>query len=296
MTAVKDPSVARAARSVMVRKRIRRAGFYLVVAVIAAYLVFPFFWAVMSSLKTDSQLAMSPATYIPRDPETGAISFFTGNYEAVLRSERLRRAMLNSVIVATAVTLLALAVGSFAAFALGKLRFAGKTASLYVILSMTMFPQIAILTGLYAIIRGLALEPRPSMVLTYLLFSLPLTVWVLTSYFRSIPGELIQAAQVDGATALQTFRLVLLPLAVPALVTTGILAFVAAWNEYLFALTFTTIKPMDRTVPVAIAFFQGNGFFGLLMAASVMVTLPLIILVLIFQRRIVGGLTRTVQG
>ncbi len=297
MTAVRDQStVVRAARSVLIRKRIKRVGFYLLLAVIAAYLVFPFYWMVMSSFKTQSQLAMTPATYLPRSPETGAISFFTGNYEFVLRSERLRRAMLNSVVVATSVTLLALAVGSFAAFALGKLRFRGKTASLYAILSMTMFPQIAILTGLYAIIRSLSLEPRPSMVLTYLLFSLPLTAWVLTSYFRSIPDGLIQAAQVDGATAFQTFRLVLLPLAVPALVTTGLLAFIGAWNEYLFALTFTTIKPLDRTVPVAIAFFQGDGFFGLLMAASVMVTVPPIVLVLIFQRRIIGGLTRTVQG
>lgn len=284
----------------LVWKRVRRLGFYLLLAVIATYLFFPFYWAVNSSLKTPAQIAMSPATFIPRHPVTGEVSLFTGNYATMLRSDTLQRAMAVSAFVATSVTLLSLAVGSFAAFALGKLRFRGKTASLYAILSMTMFPQIAILAGLYAIIRTLNLQPLTSMILTYLLFSLPFTVWVLTAYFKALPADVIQAAQADGATVLQLLRLVVLPMSAPALVTTGILAFIASWNEYLYALTFTTIRPEYRTIPVAIAFFQGEALrldlFGQLMAATVLVTLPLIVLVLIFQQRIIGGLTATVKG
>ncbi len=201
-TAVREQQAAgTSSRTPMNLRVIKRIGFYLLQAVIAVYLVFPFYWAVMSSFKTENQLAMTPATYIPRSPETGAISFFMGNYEQVMNSDSFRRSIVNSIIVATSVTILALAIGSFAAFALGKLRFRGKTLSLYAILSMTMFPQIAILTGLYAIIRSLGLEPLTSMILTYLLFSLPFTVWVLTAFFRALPADLMQAAQVDGATA-----------------------------------------------------------------------------------------------
>lgn len=301
-TAIREQQAARAAGrpSEFDWKRIRRVGFYLLQGVIAVYLIFPFYWAVNSSFKTENQLAMTPATYIPRSPDTGAISFFMGNYEQVMNSDSFRRSVVNSIIVATSVTLLALAVGSFAAFALGKLRFKGKTPALYAILSMTMFPQIAILAGLYAIIRSLGLQPLSSMILTYLLFSLPFTVWVLTSFFRALPADLMQAAQVDGATPFQTFRMVLLPLTAPALVTTGLLAFIGAWNEYLFALTFTTIQPSDRTIPVAIALFQGENIrqdpFGQIMAAAVLVTIPLIALVLVFQKRIIGGLTGAVKG
>lgn len=279
---------------------LKRFGFYVMVAIIAVYLTFPFYWAIVSSFKSEAQLAMTPATFIPRSPLTGEISFFWDNYAQVFGSDQFRDAVINSIIVATVVTFLALMVGSFAAFALGKLRFPGKTPSLYAILSMTMFPQIAILTGLYAVIRTLGLSPRPSMIITYLLFSLPFTVWVLTAFFQELPDELMQAAQVDGATLSQTFRLVLLPLTAPALVTTGLLAFIGAWNEYLFALTFTTTAPSARTIPVAIALFQGENIrqepFGQIMAAAVLVTIPLIILVLIFQRRIIGGLTGSVKG
>lgn len=282
------------------QRMIKKVGFYVMVAVVAVYMVFPFYWAINSSFKSESQLAMTPATFIPRDPATMDVSFFMNNYDIVMGSDTFRRAVINSIIVATLVTFLALAIGSFAAFALGKLRFPGKKTALYTILSMTMFPQIAILTGLYAIIRSVGITPRPSMVLTYLIFSLPFTVWVLTSFFQTLPGDLLQAAEVDGATTFQAFRLILLPLTAPALVTTGLLAFIGAWNEYLFALTFTTINPDDRTIPVAIALFAGERAmqdpFGQIMAAAVLVTIPLLVLVLIFQRRIIGGLAGAVKG
>ena len=163
------------------------------------------------------------------------------------------------------------------------------------VLSVSMFPQIAVLAGLYAVIRVLNMPAIPSMILSYMLFTLPFTVWVLTSFFRGLPDSLLQAAQVDGATMMQSFLYVLLPLTAPALVTTGLLAFIQAWNEYLFALTFTIIEEQSRTVPVAIALFTGEVArqepFGEIMAAAVIVTIPLVVLVLVFQNRIVEGLT-----
>ena len=272
-----------------------RVGFWLLIVLIAIFLLFPFYWAINSSFKTEAQLRMTPGTFIPRDPNTGTISITMQNYSAVFANSVFLGTLRNSVVLATAVTTLALTIGSFAGFALGKLRFKGKTPSLYLILSMTMFPQVAVLTGLYAVIQNLGISARPSMILSYLLFTLPFTVWVLTSFFKALPDDLIQSAQVDGATPFQAFRLVLLPLTAPALVTTGLLAFIAAFNEYLFALTFTTIEPNARTVPVGIALFTGQVArqepFGEIMAAAVLVTVPLIVLVLIFQRRIIGGLT-----
>jgi trehalose/maltose transport system permease protein len=277
------------------RERLGRIVFWVVIIVIAFYLLFPFYWAINSSLKSEAQLQMTPGTYVPRDPDTGDVEIFFTNYRAVFQNERFTRGLVNSLIVATSTTVLSLAIGSFAAFALGKLRFRGKTPSLYLILSMTMFPQVAVLTGLYAVIRALEIPAIPSMILSYLLFTLPFTAWVMTSFFEGLPIELMQSAQVDGATPFQTFYMILLPLTAPALVTTGLLAFINAWNEYLFALTFTTIQPDARTVPVVIALFTGEiSFqepFGEIMAAAIVVTIPLLILVLIFQQRIVAGLT-----
>lgn len=269
--------------------------FWFVILVVFVYMLFPFYWAINSSLKTEAQLQMTPATFIPRDPQSNAILLTLRNYQAVFRNETFLRGLRNSVIVAVSTTVLSLVVGAFAAFALGKLRFRGKTPSLYVILAMTMFPQVAVLTGLYAVITALNIPAIPSMILSYLLFTLPFTVWVLTAFFRGLPTEIMQSAQVDGATPFQTFYMILLPLTAPALVTTGLLAFINAWNEYIFALTFTSIQPQARTVPVAIALFTGEIArqepFGEIMAAAVVVTIPLILLVLIFQNRIVEGLT-----
>ena len=270
------------------RKAVMNVAFYALIAVIFVYLIFPFYWAFNSALKTQAELIQTPATYFPNDPTLA-------NFRAVFSNTAFLRGLLNSVAVAGAVTLLSLAVGSFAGFALGKLRFRGRTASSYLILAMTMFPQIAVLAGLYAVIDLLGLPAIASMILSYMIFTLPFTVWVLTSFFRALPVSLLQAAQVDGASTMQTFVQVLLPLTAPALVTTGLLAFIQAWNEYLFALTFTSIEPTARTVPVAIALFSGQIArqepFGEIMAASIVVTIPLIALVLIFQNRIVEGLT-----
>lgn len=269
-------------------------AFWFAIVLIAVYMLFPFYWALNSSFKTENQLQMTPATFIPRDQENN-IAFTFQNYRAVFQNEKFLTGLKNSVIVAVTVTVISLVIGAFAAFALGKLRFRGKTPSLYIILSMTMFPQVAVLTGLYAVIRTLQIPAIPSMILSYMIFTLPFTVWTMTAFFQGLPTEILQSAQVDGAKPFQAFYLILLPLTAPALVTTGLLAFINAWNEYLFALTFTTIEPDARTVPVAIALFSGEiSFqepFGEIMAAAVLVTIPLIVLVLIFQRRIMEGLT-----
>jgi trehalose/maltose transport system permease protein len=274
---------------------IGRILFWLLVVIIVVWMLFPFYWAINSSLKSEAQLQMTPATFVPRDPRTNAISPLTANYLAVFQNRSFVRGLLNSAIVALSTTLISLAVGAFAAFALGKLRFRGRTASLYMVLAMTMFPQIAVLSGLYAMILFLGISAIPSMIITYLIFTLPFTAWVLTSFFKELPTEIMQAAEVDGATAFQTFRMILLPLTTPALVTTGLLAFISAWNEYLFALTFTSVEPTARTVPVVIALFTGTIArqepFGEIMGAGILVSIPLVVLVLVFQQRIVAGLT-----
>jgi trehalose/maltose transport system permease protein len=273
---------------------INRILFWILIVIIFIYMVFPFYWAINSALKTEAQLQMAPTTLVPMDRQ-GNFSPTFQNFRAVLQNNNFLLGLRNSVIVAVSTTVLSLVVGAFAAFALGKLRFRGRTPSLYLILAMTMFPQVAVLTGLYAVITFLRIPAIPSMILSYMLFTLPFTVWVLASFFKGLPMEIMQSAQVDGATPFQTFHMILLPLTAPALVTTGLLAFISAWNEYLFALTFTSIQPSARTVTVAIALFTGQIArqepFGEVMAAAVMVTIPLIILVLIFQNRIMAGLT-----
>ena len=281
--------------STKAKHRLSRVLLWVLIVVMAIWMLFPFYWALNSSFKTEGQLAMTPATFVPRDPATNEVSFSWINYEAVFSNEAFLRAIVNSTIVAVSVTVLALGIGAFAGFALGKLRYRGKTGTLYIILAMTMFPQIAVLTGLYSMINAFGIPALPSLIITYLLFSLPFTAWVLTAFFKELPVEIFQSAQVDGASPFQTFYMIMLPLTAPALVTTGLLAFIGAWNEYLFALTFTSIQPDARTLPVIIANFPSQYSmqipFGEIMAAGIVSSIPLFILVFVFQRRIVAGLT-----
>lgn len=267
---------------------LQRGFFYFLVMVIAVYALFPFYWAFATSFKTENEM-FQRAMYLPQNPTLK-------NYEYVLRDNTFLLALRNSAFVAGTTSVLSLIVGSFAAYALGRLRFRGRTALLYIVLSMTMFPAISILSGLYSIVRELGVFGTPfALITTYPVFTLPFTVWVLTSFFKGLPAEVEQAAIVDGATPFQTFRLILLPLTAPALVTTGLLSFVSSWNEYLFALNFTITNPSAQTVPVAIAQFSGIDAMqepiAEIMAAAMVVTIPLVLLVLIFQRRIVAGLT-----
>ena len=261
--------------------------FWLLIVGILLYTVFPFYWALIAAIKPDREIAV--ISYWPDE-------IYWGNIEYVFENGDFMRALLNSAIVSVGTVLVALTLGSFAAYAMGRMKFRGRTASLYIILAMTMFPSIAILGSLYQMIRWANLyNTIPALVITYLTFTLPFTVWVLANFFRAMPGELEESALVDGSTPFQAFYKILLPLALPGLVTTGLLAFIAAWNEFLFALTFTTQDYQARTVQPAIASFSGNTQYdepwGSIMAASVVVTVPLVVLVMIFQRRILGGLT-----
>jgi trehalose/maltose transport system permease protein len=271
-------------------KIVSRVLFYLLVAVILFYTLAPFYWAIRSSFTGASELFATPISYFPHKPTFD-------NYAKVFENGDFRRALLNSPVVAGVVTLLALLFGSLAAYALGRFKFRGRTPVLYLILSMTMFPGIAILGALYALIKQFGLyNTLTALILTDLVFTLPFTVWVLSSFFKQMPGALEEAAYVDGATPFQTFYKVLLPLSAPGMVTTGLLAFIGAWNEFLFAVSFTA-TPDKRTVNPAILYFSGasgSSFdipWGQRMAATVIVTIPIVVLVLIFQRRILAGLT-----
>jgi trehalose/maltose transport system permease protein len=267
---------------------LQRLLFYSLVVLIAVYALFPFYWAFTTSFKTENEM-FRRASYIPEEPTME-------NYEYVMRDNRFLISLRNSAFVAGATTVLSLLVGSFAAYALGRMRFRGRTLLLYLVLSMTMFPSISILSGLYTVVQQFGLFGTPfALVLTYPVFTLPFTVWVLTAFFRGLPAEIEQAAIIDGASYMQTFRLIMLPLTAPALVTTGLLAFVSSWNEYLFALNFTITNPSAQTVTVAIAQFSGveslQEPIAEIMAAAMIVTIPLVLLVLVFQNRIADGLT-----
>ncbi len=186
-----------------------------------------------------------------------------------------------------------MAIGALAAYAVARLRFRGKAAILAFILAVTMFPQISIVSPLYLLLRAFGLiNTYPGLILPYLTFAMPLTVWLLVGFFRQLPADLEEAALVDGASRWQSFTRVLLPLAVPGLATTAILTFIYCWNEFLFALSFT-LGPERQTVPVAIALFRGRYQvpWGQVLAAAVVATAPVAVLVLAFQRRIVQGLT-----
>jgi trehalose/maltose transport system permease protein len=299
MTVVAEAERAERARALAAKRRAerrsfrylaRRIPFYLLIGVIFFWALFPFYWALRSAFMPDSELFVTPVKYIPTDPTLD-------HFRDALASNQFQYALVNSTIVAGAVTLLALAIGSLAAYALGRFKFRGRTATLYLMLSMTIFPQIAILGALYTSITRLGLyNSLTALVFSYMIFTLPFTVWVLTSFMRALPKDLEEAAYIDGASPLQVFYRVLLPLLAPALVTTGLLAFIAAWNEFLFALSFTA-TPEKRTVPVAIVNFtgeSGSSFqtpWGTIMAATVIVTLPLIAMTLILQKRILAGLT-----
>ncbi|HKJ94679.1 MAG TPA: carbohydrate ABC transporter permease [Gammaproteobacteria bacterium] len=265
---------------------IKRIAFYALVIFILLFSLFPFYYAIITSFRSGSELFK--VEYLPH-------SFSIANYVSLFESQPFGVNILNSVIVAGAVVVLSLGLGVTAAYALGRVRFRGRKTLLLTILSVSMFPQVAVLSGMFELIRSLGLYNNlAGLCLSYMIFTLPFTVWVLTTFMRDLPLELEEAAIVDGATPWVTITKVFMPLMWPALVTTGLLAFIAAWNEFLFALTFT-LTNAERTVPVAIALISGASQYelpwGNIMAASVIVTVPLIVMVLIFQRRIVSGLT-----
>lgn len=270
----------------MDRSILQNMAFYFVVALIVIISVFPFYYAVITSFETGT--AIFKPNVLPE-------AFSLSNYETVFSQRSFLRSVVNSVFIASVTVLCALLLAVTASFALARVQFRGRGLLLITILGVSMFPQIAVLSGLFELVNALGIYNKPwALVLSYTIFTLPFTVWVLTTFMRDLPIEIEEAAIVDGATPWVIIIRIFLPLLWPALVTTGLLAFIGAWNEFLFALTFT-ISETERTVPVAIALLSGASVdeipWGPIMAASVIVTVPLILLVLIFQRKIVAGLT-----
>jgi trehalose/maltose transport system permease protein len=264
----------------------KSVGFYALVAIIVIVAVFPVYYALLTSFKSGT--ALFKADFWPS-------SLSLRNYTEVLSQGSFLQSLGNSLLVATIVVAISLLLAVTASYALARVKFRGRGLLLLTILSVSMFPQIAVLAGLFELVRFFGIFNTPlALIFSYLIFTLPFTVWVLTTFMRELPVEIEEAAIVDGASAWIIVTRVFMPLMWPALATTGLLAFISAWNEFLFALTFTSSSG-QRTVPVAIALLSGSSQFeipwGNIMAASVVVTVPLVVLVLIFQRRIVSGLT-----
>ncbi|MEN2978253.1 carbohydrate ABC transporter permease [Tistrella bauzanensis] len=263
-----------------------RAGLALAVALLLIWSLFPLYYAVLTSMESGS--GVFQVRWWPDAVDLG-------NYRTLFAGSNFGRSILNSIMVATLVVAASLLLGLTAAHALGRIRFRGRRLLLMAVLAVSMFPQVAVLSGMFTLIRGLGLyNSLWGLALAYLLFTLPFTVWVLTTFIRELPVEIEEAAIMDGAGPFTILIRIFLPLMWPAMATTGLIAFIIAWNEFLFALTFTLTDTM-RTVPVAIALLTGGSQYelpwGMIMAASVTVTLPLVALVLVFQRRLVAGLT-----
>jgi ABC-type glycerol-3-phosphate transport system permease component len=247
--------------------------------------LFPAYWTLVASVTPEADLFATPSLF----PKTLVLN----HYRTLFTQRAFWLPIRNSLIVAGTTTLFCVTVGGLCAYAIARLRFRWKAQILGIILAVTMFPQIAIVSPLYLLLRTLGLiNTYPGLVLPYLTFAMPLTVWLLVGFFRQLPRELEEAAFVDGASRLRTLREIILPLSVPGLATTAILTFVYCWNEFLFALAFT-LGPERQTVPVALALFRGQYqiSWGQILAAATIATAPVTILILIFQRRIVQGLT-----
>jgi len=246
----------------------------------------PVLWIASLSFKDPSTI--TDATFFPR-------KWTLENYRGIFDTSLFTRALVNSIGIALIATLLAVVIGSMAAYAVARLRFPGKTALVGSALLIAVFPPISLVSPLFNLWRQLGLfDTWPGLIIPYLTFSLPLSIYVLSAFFRDIPWDLERAAQVDGASPFQAFMRVIAPLAAPGVVTTAILVFIFCWNDFVFAISLTSTNS-SRTVPAAIAFFSGASQFetpvGSIAAAGVVITIPIIIFVFLFQRRIVAGLT-----
>jgi trehalose/maltose transport system permease protein len=263
--------------------RAAHAAFSLVFIAVS---LFPFVYAIATSFKQGTAL-FEPTLW----PSAATLD----NYRALFRDQPFGHNLLNSAVVAAGTVLLSLGLSLLAAWSLARVTFRGRGLLLGTILAVSMFPQVAVLSGMYELVNVLGLyDHLGALWISHLVITLPFTVWVLVTFMRQLPRELEEAALMDGLGVLTVIFRIFLPLLWPAMVATGLLAFIASWNEFLFALTFT-LSTEQRTVPVAITLISGaSGFelpWGSIMAASVIVTLPLVVLVVYFQRRIVAGLT-----
>ncbi|MEV6300580.1 carbohydrate ABC transporter permease [Actinoplanes sp. NPDC051861] len=256
--------------------------------VILVWALFPLLWMVSLSFKDPATFRSSAPTFFPE-------TWVWDNYRTVFSDSLFTSALRNSVFIALIATLLAVVIAMFAAYAIARMDYPGKKFLLSMALAIAMFPQAALVGPLFNMWRNLGIyDTWIGLIIPYLTFALPLSIWTMSAFFRQIPWEMEQAAQVDGATAWQAFRKVIVPLAAPGVFTTAILTFFFCWNEFLLAISLTSTD-RARTVPAALSFFTGASQFQspitYIMAASVVVTIPVVILVLIFQRRIMAGLT-----
>jgi multiple sugar transport system permease protein len=264
----------------------QRAGWSVLNLVVIALALIPVLWMVSLSFKT-------PAAIL--DPSFWPQSWTTSNYQQILETSTFIRPLVNSIGIGLISTLIAVVFASMAAYAIARLEFPGKSVIIGMSLLIAMFPAIALVTPMFNIERSLGLfNTWPGLIIPYVAFGLPLGIYTLSAFFREIPWELEKAAKVDGATPFQAFVRVIAPLAAPGMVTTAILVFLFCWNEFLFAISFTSTLS-SRTAPAAIEYFSGSSQFtvptGPIAAAAVVITIPIIIFVVFFQRRIVAGLT-----
>jgi multiple sugar transport system permease protein len=256
------------------------------ILVVLLYALIPVLWIASLSVKPVDKLT-------DRKFFSGDVSF--DNYKSIFEDDTFLAALVNSIGIAMIATIISIVLAAMAAYALSRLDFAGKTVILSGALAVAMFPPISIVGSLFDMWRSIGLyDTWAGLIIPYMTFTLPLAIYTLSAFFREIPWELEQAAQVDGATPFQAFRKVIVPLAAPGVFTAAILVFIFAWNDFIFANTLTSTDNA-RTVPAALAFFTGGSQFeqpiGAISAAAVVVTIPIIVMVLIFQRRIVAGLT-----
>ena len=268
------------------RGALNSALFYVFLFLFVLVSMFPLIWIFKMSIITKSELFASPPTILPQSPTGGA-------YTQVFGDPAFQKALLNSAIISGVTTVICLFFGSIAAYAIARLRFRFKSPVMTLILAISFFPHVAIIAPLFIQFSAFGLiDTYWSAIIADVVFALPLTVWLLVAFFRELPKDLEEAAKVDGATTIQAFRKVIVPLAAPGVFTTAILTFIQAWNEFLFATTFL-FTPDTQPVTVVIPNFasQYTVDYGAQAAAAVVVTVPLVILVLIFQRRIVSGLT-----
>lgn len=265
---------------------IRQVLFYGFVILFVGLIVLPFIWQFLTSIKPMSEISAIPAKWIPSEIN---IQFYFNVFE----KHPFARYLLNSFIVAVTTTFLSILIGASAAYALARLRFKGKKIILMAILSISMFPTIATLSPIYLLLKQFRLlNTYAGLVIPYITFALPLSIWLLTNFFSQLPKGFEEAAAIDGCSRAGIFFRIMLPLIKPAIFSVALIVFINAWNEYIYALTFMT-NDLMRTVPVGIAMFPSNYEmpWGDMAAGSVIVTVPLIIMVLIFQKKIIAGLT-----
>jgi len=285
-TSVRPRARERAGSGFLSPQTWRITGWSATLLIVLVFSLVPVLWIVFLSFKTPA--SATDGSFIPHH-------WTTANYSQIFNTGIFTSALRNSIGIGLIATALAVILASGAAYAIARLEFPGKQAILWIALAVALFPQISLVGPLYNLWRQIGLyDTWPGLIIPYMTFALPLSIWVLSSFFREIPWELEQAAEVDGATPFQAFTKVIAPLAMPGIVTTFIIVFLICWNDFIFAISLTSTTAAE-TVPAAIAQFPGVSQFtvpiGDIAAAAVVVTIPVMLLVLLFQRRIVAGLT-----